>query len=329
MSKTYNVAVCGATGVVGRKMLQVLEEHDFPINQLTLFASKRSAGKKLDYKGEQLTIQELTEESLKPPIEIALFSAGGDTSKHFAPLAVANGVVVIDNSSAWRMDKEVPLVVPEVNGTVLTSDEKIIANPNCSTIQSVLLLAALQEAFGLKRVVYNTYQAVSGAGQAGLDDLANHTTNKFPYSINDNVLPQIDVFLENGYTKEEEKMINETRKILALPDLRVTATAVRVPVANGHGISINAELEQDFDISNVKEVLANYPGITLVDDPAHDRYPLQTDANDTDDVLVGRIRRDDSVPNGVNLWVVADNIRKGAASNTIQIAEDMVRRELI
>lgn len=329
MSKTYNVAVCGATGVVGRKMLQVLEEHDFPINQLTLFASKRSAGKKLDYKGEQLTIQELTEESLKPPIEIALFSAGGDTSKHFAPIAAANGVVVIDNSSAWRMDPEVPLVVPEVNGTVLTSDEKIIANPNCSTIQSVLPLAALQEAFSLKRVVYNTYQAVSGAGQAGLDDLKNHTTHKFPYSINDNVLPQIDVFLENGYTKEEEKMINETRKILALPDLRVTATAVRVPVANGHGISINAELEQDFDISNVKEVLANYPGITLVDDPAHDRYPLQTDANDTDDVLVGRIRRDDSVPNGVNLWVVADNIRKGAASNTIQIAEDMVRRELI
>lgn len=328
MKKQYNLAVCGATGVVGRKVIQVLEERDFPIAHLSLFASARSAGQTIDFKGEPVTIQELTEDSLKAPIDIAIFSAGGDTSKHYAPFAADNGVIVIDNSSAWRMDSQVPLVVPEVNPDALASGAKIIANPNCSTIQSVVPLAVLKP-YGLKRVIYNTYQAVSGAGQKGIADLENNTTNNFPYSINDSVIPQIDVFLDNGYTKEEVKMIEETRKILDLPELRVTATTVRVPIKNSHGVSINIELETAFDLNKIKEEFASHSGLIVVDDPANLRYPLQSDANDKDEVFIGRIRRDESLENGLNIWVVADNIRKGAATNSVQIAETLVKNNLV
>lgn len=328
MTKLYNVAVCGASGVVGRKIIEVLEERDFPIKTLSLFASSRSAGQTVEFKGEPITIQELTEDSLKAPIELAFFSAGGETSEKFAPIAAQNGVKVVDNSSAWRMDPSIPLVVPEVNPDALTKDSTIIANPNCSTIQSVAALAPLRP-YGIKRVVYNTYQAVSGAGQKGIADLENRTTDNFPYLISDSVIPQIDVFLENGYTKEENKMIEETRKIFAMPELRVTATTVRVPIKNSHGVSINVELDKEFDLETVKQEIADYSGIVLVDDPSNLRYPLQSDANDTDEVYVGRIRRDESLENGLNLWVVADNIRKGAATNSIQIAETLVKNNLI
>lgn len=328
MTKLYNVAVCGASGVVGRKIIEVLEERDFPIKTLSLFASSRSAGQTVEFKGEPITIQELTEDSLKAPIELAFFSAGGETSEKFAPIAAQNGVKVVDNSSAWRMDPSIPLVVPEVNPDALTKDSTIIANPNCSTIQSVAALAPLRP-YGIKRVVYNTYQAVSGAGQKGIADLENRTTDNFPYLISDSVIPQIDVFLENGYTKEENKMIEETRKIFAIPELRVTATTVRVPIKNSHGVSINVELDKEFDLETVKQEIADYAGIVLVDDPSNLRYPLQSDANDTDEVYVGRIRRDESLENGLNLWVVADNIRKGAATNSIQIAETLVKNNLI
>lgn len=328
MTKLYNVAVCGASGVVGRKIIEVLEERDFPIKTLSLFASSRSAGQTVEFKGEPITIQELTEDSLKAPIELAFFSAGGETSEKFAPIAAQNGVKVVDNSSAWRMDPSIPLVVPEVNPDALTKDSTIIANPNCSTIQSVAALAPLRP-YGIKRVVYNTYQAVSGAGQKGIADLENRTTDNFPYLISDSVIPQIDVFLENGYTKEENKMIEETRKIFAMPELRVTATTVRVPIKNSHGVSINVELDKEFDLETVKQEIADYAGIVLVDDPSNLRYPLQSDANDTDEVYVGRIRRDESLENGLNLWVVADNIRKGAATNSIQIAETLVKNNLI
>lgn len=328
MTKLYNIAVCGASGVVGRKIIEVLEERDFPIKTLSLFASSRSAGKTVDFKGEPITIQELTEDSLKAPIDIAFFSAGGETSQKFAPIAAKNGVVVVDNSSAWRMDPSIPLVVPEVNSDVLSKDSTIIANPNCSTIQSVAALAPLRP-YGIKRIVYNTYQAVSGAGQKGIADLENRTTDNFPYSINDSVIPQIDVFLDNGYTKEEAKMMEETRKIFAMPELRITSTTVRVPIKNSHGVSINVELDKVFDLETLKEEIANYPGIVLVDDPKNLRYPLQSDANDTDEVYVGRIRRDESLENGLNMWVVADNIRKGAATNSIQIAETLVKNNLV
>ncbi len=324
MTKKYHVAICGASGVVGRKMLQVLHERNFPFESLTLFASKRSAGKTLSYAGKDYVIQELTEDALQAPIEIALFSAGGETSKHFGPIAASRGIYVIDNSSAWRMDPKIPLVVPEVNGDVLKAEDHLIANPNCSTIQSVVPLAVLQP-YGLKRVIYNTYQAVSGAGQAGINDLVNHTTEKFPYSINDNVLPHIDVFTESGYTKEEIKMIEETRKILRMPDLRVTATTVRVPIKHSHAVSINVELERDFDLAEIRQAFQEAEGIILLDDPANLKYPLQSQVEDHDEVYVGRIRRDESVPYGLNIWVVADNIRKGAATNTIQIAEQLIK----
>ena len=253
MSKKYHVAVVGASGVVGRKVIQVLEERQFPVSELSLFASSRSAGQKISFNGEEITIQELTEDALTAPIHIAIFSAGGETSKHFAPIASSNGITVIDNSSAWRMDKNIPLVVPEVNAGVLSKDDKLIANPNCSTIQSVVPLKPLQENYGIKRVVYSTYQAVSGAGRKGIDDLEQGTTSTFPYEINKTVIPQIDVFLDNGNTKEEQKMIDETRKILGVENLPVSATAVRVPIKTSHGVSINIELEKEFDIKKIRE----------------------------------------------------------------------------
>lgn len=329
MNKKYHVAVVGASGVVGRKIVQVLEERQFPVSQLSLFASSRSAGKTIQFKGEDVTIQELTEDVLKAPIQIAIFSAGGETSKHYAPIASKNGVIVIDNSSAWRMDKDIPLVVPEVNADVLTKDNKLIANPNCSTIQSVVPLKPLQDNYGIKRVVYSTYQAVSGAGRDGISDLENGTRNTFPYEINKTVIPQIDVFLENGNTKEEQKMIDETRKILGKASLPVTATAVRVPIKTSHGVSINIELEKEFDIKQIRTEIGNIDGVILADNPEKLDYPLQSVAEETDNVYVGRIRRDESVKNGLNLFVVADNLRKGAATNSVQIAESLIKREII
>lgn len=329
MSNTYHVAVVGASGLVGRKIVQVLEERQFPVGKLSLFASSRSAGKTLQFKGEDVIIQELTEDSLKAPIQIAIFSAGGETSKHYAPIASKNGVTVIDNSSAWRMVEAIPLVVPEVNADVLTKDNKLIANPNCSTIQSVVPLKPLQDKYGIKRVVYSTYQAVSGAGRDGIDDLEKGTTNTFPYEINKSVIPQIDVFLDNGNTKEEQKMIDETRKILGQASLPVTATAVRVPIKTSHGVSINIELEKEFDIDEIRQDIAALDGVIIADNPANLEYPLQSVAEDTDNVYVGRIRRDESVENGLNLFVVADNLRKGAATNSVQIAESLVKRGLV
>ncbi len=331
--KQYNIAVVGATGMVGRKFLQVLEERNLPVANYYLFASSRSAGKQLPFMGTTYTVRELTPTCFDGlHIDIALFSAGGGTSEKFAPVAAAAGAVVIDNSSCWRMDPDVPLVVPEVNPQAISGYQKkgIIANPNCSTIQAMPPLKALHEAYGLKRVVYSTYQAVSGAGMQGYQDLADGIQGippkKFPYPIAGNCLPHIDVFLPNGYTKEEEKMIQESRKILGLPDLRVTATTVRVPVYHGHSESINVEFQRPFDLDELKALLAATPGVVVQDDPEHNIYPMAITAADTDPVYVGRIRRDFSVENGINFWCVADNIRKGAATNAVQIAQELIRQ---
>ena len=324
--KKVNLAVVGATGMVGRTFLKVLKEKNFPIDNLYLMASKRSAGTKLEYDGKEYIVEELTEHSFDKPIDIALFSAGGSTSEKFAPIAAAHGVIVVDNSAQWRQHPDVPLVVPEVNPEDISWNHGIIANPNCSTIQAVAVLKPLDDKYKIKRVVYSTYQAVSGAGVAGWNDLENglkgEAPKKFPHPIAGNCLPHIDVFMENGYTKEEMKMIWETRKILHDPDLKVTATTVRVPVFSSHSESINVEFEKPIDdIEDVKKLLAAAPDVVLVDDPANNKYPLAIDAAGTEEVYVGRLRRDESVENGINLWVVADNIRKGAATNAVQIAE--------
>lgn len=331
--KQYRVAVVGATGMVGRKFLQVLEERKLPVSEYFLFASKRSAGSKMPFMGQEYTVRELTDDAFDGlHVDIALFSAGGGTSLHFAPIVAASGAVVIDNSSTWRMDPDVPLVVPEVNPDAIGGYRKkgIIANPNCSTIQAMVPLKPLHEAYGLKRVIYSTYQAVSGAGQQGYLDLENglkgEAPRKFPHPIAGNCLPHIDVFLDNGYTKEEQKMIDETRKILSLPDLAVTATTVRVPVSHGHSESINVEFERPFDLQELRALLERAPGLVVMDDVANNVYPMAITAADTDPVYVGRIRRDFSVANGINFWCVADNIRKGAATNAVQIAEELIRQ---
>lgn len=329
MSKSYNVAIIGASGVVGQKMVEVLEERNFPINELSLFASHRSAGDTVKYKGNDIEIQELTEDSLKAPIQIALFSAGGSISEKFAPIAAENGLTVIDNSSFFRMDEDKPLVVPEINGDILDGSQHIIANPNCSTTQSVVPLKVIQDKYGIKRIVFNTYQAVSGAGKEAIEDLVNRTTKALNYPIYETVIPQIDVFEENGYTKEEMKMINETHKILRDNNIPITATAVRVPIKTSHGISINVETEKPFELEEVRDAFNAFPGLVVIDDPANQRYPLQNEAEDSDNVYVGRIRRDESVENGLNLWVVADNLRKGAATNSVQIAEYLIEKDLI
>lgn len=331
--KEYNVAVVGATGMVGRKFLQVLEEKKLPVKNYYLFASKRSAGKKVEFMGKEYTILELTETCFDgKDIDIALFSAGGDTSLKYAPCAARAGAVVIDNSSAWRMKDDVPLVVPEVNPEDIEWNHGIIANPNCSTIQAVVALKPLHDLYRIKRVVYSTYQAVSGAGMGGYDDLKNgiagEAPKKFNHPIFGNCLPQIDVFTDNGYTKEEMKMVNETQKILHDKDIKVTATTVRVPVFYGHSESINVEFEKPFELSELKAALAAAPGIVVVDDPKNEEYPMALDAEDKDEVFVGRIRRDFTVESGVNLWVVADNIRKGAATNAVQIAEKIINKGL-
>ena len=331
--RQYKIAVVGATGMVGRKFLQVLEERKLPASEYVLFASARSAGSTMEFMGKTYTVRELTETAFDGlGIDIALFSAGGGTSAKFAPIVAASGAVVIDNSSQWRMDPDVPLVVPEVNPEAIASYQKkgIIANPNCSTIQAMVPLKPLADKYGLKRVVYSTYQAVSGAGLQGYLDLENglkgEAPKKFPYPIAGNCLPHIDVFLENGYTKEEWKMVEETRKILSLPELRVTATTVRVPVFHGHSESINVELEKPFEVADVRKLWEAMPGLVVRDDPANNVYPLALDAADTDPVYVGRLRRDFSVENGLNFWCVADNIRKGAATNAVQIAEELIRQ---
>ena len=326
--KKYKIAVVGATGMVGRTFLKVLEERKLPIEEIYFFASSKSAGKTITFLGRDYIVEELTESSFDRGIDIALFSAGGGTSKTFAPIAAEKCCVVIDNSSAWRMDPEVPLVVPEVNPQDILWNKGIIANPNCSTIQAVVALKPLHDRYVLKRVVYSTYQAVSGAGLGGWNDLENglkgEAPQKFVHPIAGNCLPHIDVFTESGYTKEEIKMVNETRKIMGLPNLRVTATTVRVPVFNGHSESINVEFEKPFELAELKEALRSFPGIIVQDDPANNVYPMPIAASDKDEVFVGRIRRDESVNSGVNLWVVADNIRKGAATNAVQIAQKLI-----
>lgn len=327
--KKVNIAVVGATGMVGRTFLKVLEERDFPFENLYVFASKKSAGQKVTCKGMEFTVEELTENSFDKDIDIALFSAGGEISKHFAPIAASKGVIVVDNSSAWRMDKDIPLVVPEVNPDDIKWNKGIIANPNCSTIQAVVALKPLHDQYKIKRIVYSTYQAVSGSGVKGVKDLeegmkGNDIMTAYPHAIAGNCLPHIDVFLENGYTKEEMKMIDETKKIFNDYDLKITATTVRVPVRDSHSESINLEFEKPFELDQVKDIFKNATGIILKDDVENNVYPLARDVAGTDEVYVGRIRRDFSVENGLNLWVVADNIRKGAATNAIQIAETLV-----
>ncbi len=327
--KKINLAVVGATGMVGRTFLKVLEEKQLPIENFYVMASARSAGSTLTFNGKDYVVEELTEHSFDKPIDIALFSAGGSTSEKFAPIAAAHGCIVVDNSAQWRYDPKVPLVVPEVNPEDIEWNNGIIANPNCSTIQAMLPLKALDDKYTIKRVIYSTYQAVSGGGLGGWKDLENtmkgEALKKWPHPIYNNCLPHIDVFLENDYTKEEMKMIWETRKILHHPDMKVTATTVRVPVFNSHSESINVEFEKPFDIADVKKALADFPGIVVEDDPANNVYPLATEATGHDEVFVGRIRRDESVENGLNMWVVADNIRKGAASNAVQIAELLIK----
>ena len=331
--KNIKFALVGATGVVGEKAREILEEKNLPISEYAFFASKKSAGKKIEFMGKEYEIRELTEESFDEGFDYAIFSAGGEVSKKFAPIAISKGCIVIDNSSAFRMNEDVPLVVPEVNPEEIKNNKGIIANPNCSTIQAVVALKPLDDKYKIKRIIYSTYQAVSGAGMNGLIDLeagiqnykkSGYVLQKFPYPIFDNCLPHIDVFLENGYTKEEEKMINETKKILKRPDLRVTATTVRVPVTNSHSESINIEFENKFELEELIETLKKEEGVIVQNDHTKNEYPMPINVTGHDEVFVGRIRRDNSVENGVNIWVVADNIRKGAASNAIQILEKLI-----
>lgn len=333
--KKFNVAVVGATGMVGGKFLEVLTERQLPVDNYYLFASAKSAGKKIDFMGKEHTVIELTKEnviSLKGKVDFALFSAGAGVSKEFAPIFAEIGAIVVDNSSQWRMYDDVPLVVPEVNPEDVKWNHGIIANPNCSTIQAVVALKPLYDKFGIKRVVYSTYQAVSGAGIAGYNDLKDGINGvapkKFPRPIAYNMLPHIDVFMEDGYTKEEWKMIVETRKILHDESLRVTATTVRVPVFYGHSESINVEFCKKCEKQDVVNALENFPGIVVMDDVKNNVYPTPLDAENHDEVFVGRIRMDESVDSGANLWVVADNIRKGAATNAVQIVELLIKNAL-
>lgn len=329
--KKYKLAIVGATGLVGRTALKVLEEKNIPNMDYTLFSSSKSAGTKLSFLEKDYIVQELKDISFDEGFDFAIFSAGAETSKRFAPIAASKGCIVIDNSSAFRMENNVPLIVPEVNFKDALQHNNIIANPNCSTIQAVVVLKPLDDNFKIKRIVYSTYQAVSGAGKLGLQDLENGSTNKplqkFSHPIYDNCLPQIDTFLINKYTKEEMKMINETRKILGHPNLPITSTAVRVPVRNCHGESINIEFEKPFSLDEVTSILQNAPSVIVQDDLANSVYPLASNANGRDEVFVGRIRKDYSIKNGLNLWVVADNLRKGAATNAIQIMEKLIELE--
>lgn len=328
------LAVVGATGLVGSEILKVLDERNFKFDELLLVASERSVGSKITYKNKEYTVVS-AEEAIAQKPHVAIFSAGGSTSLALAPLFAEAGTIVIDNSSAWRMNPRNKLVVPEINGHMLRIDDRIIANPNCSTIQMVLALAPLHEAYGIKRIVVSTYQSVTGTGKAAVDQLlaerSGNTDVKgpYPHKIDLNLLPHIDVFTENGYTKEEMKMVNETKKILGDESVQVTATCVRVPVMGGHSESVNVEFKQDFDLTKVKEILQDTPGIIVQDEPSQNLYPMPATSHGRDEVFVGRLRRDETQANTLNMWIVADNLRKGAATNAVQIAEYMVANNLV
>jgi aspartate-semialdehyde dehydrogenase len=327
------VAVVGATGLVGSKMLQVLEERNFPVTELIPVASERSVGKEVVFKGKSYTVVSMMD-GIKAKPAVAIFSAGGGTSLEWAPKFAEAGIRVIDNSSAWRMDPTKKLVVPEVNAHVLTSEDYIIANPNCSTIQMVVALQPLHKRYGITRVVVSTYQSVTGTGKKAVDQLFNERKGvegemAYKYPIDLNVIPQIDVFLENGYTKEEMKMVKETNKIMGDESIRVTATTVRIPVIGGHSESVNVEFANDFTLDEVKSILSAAPGVVVQDDPAQQLYPMPLWAHDKDEVFVGRLRRDETQANTLNMWIVSDNLRKGAATNAIQIAEYMMQNGLL
>ena len=333
------VAVVGATGLVGTKMLQVLAERNFPVTELVPVASEKSVGKEVEFKGNKYKVVSMTDAIAAKPA-VAIFSAGGSTSLEWAPKFAEAGITVIDNSSAWRMDPTKPLVVPEINADILTVNDKIIANPNCSTIQMVVALNPLHKKYGIKRIVVSTYQSVTGTGVKAVDQLRGERVKEvkgenteypmaYKYPIDLNVIPQIDVFLENGYTKEEMKMVKETCKIMRDDSIRVTATTVRIPVMGGHSESVNVEFANDFDLAEVKSILQSAPGVIVTDDPATQQYPMPVDAYEKDEVFVGRLRRDESQPNTLNMWVVSDNLRKGAATNAVQIAEYLLQKGLI
>jgi len=327
------VAVVGATGLVGTKMLQVLAERNFPVTELIPVASERSVGKEVEFKGKKFKVVGMKDAIAAKPA-VAIFSAGGGTSLEWAPKFAEAGITVIDNSSAWRMDPSKPLVVPEINADILTKEDKIIANPNCSTIQMVVALNPLHKKYNIKRIVVSTYQSVTGTGVKAVAQLMNERNGvvgerAYKYPIDLNAIPQIDVFLENGYTKEEMKMVNETKKIMRDNSIRVTSTTVRIPVVGGHSEAVNVEFSKDFDLIEVKNILQQSPGVVVVDDIANQRYPMPMDAHEKDDVFVGRLRRDESHPNTLNMWIVSDNLRKGAATNAVQIAEYLLQKGLL
>ncbi len=327
------VAVVGATGLVGTKMLQVLEQRNFPVTELLPVASERSVGKEIEFKGKKYRVVSMADAIAAKPA-VALFSAGGSTSLEWAPRFAEAGITVIDNSSAWRMDATKKLVVPEINADALTKEDKIIANPNCSTIQMVVALNPLHRQYNIKRIVVSTYQSVTGTGVKAVSQLMNERNGvqgemAYKYPIDLNVIPQIDVFVENGYTKEEMKMVNETKKIMRDESIRVTATTVRIPVMGGHSESVNIEFSKDFDLADVRSLLSSAPGVVVVDDPSSAQYPMPKDAHEKDDVFVGRLRRDETQPNTLNMWIVSDNLRKGAATNAVQIAEYLLEKGLL
>ena len=333
------VAVVGATGLVGSKMLQVLEERNFPVDELIPVASAASVGKEVVFRGKGYKVVS-AEDAIAARPDVAIFSAGGSTSLELAPRFAAAGITVIDNSSAWRMDPTKKLVVPEINADTLTRDDKIIANPNCSTIQMVVALNPLHQRYRIRRIIVSTYQSVTGTGKKAVDQLMGERNQRvkgskedypmaYAYPIDLNVIPQIDVFLDNGYTKEEMKMVNETRKIMGDDSIRVTATTVRIPVMGGHSESVNVEFENEFDLDEVRQLLSKAPGVVLVDDPSRQQYPMPKDAHEKDEVFVGRLRRDETQPRTLNLWIVSDNLRKGAATNAVQIAEYLMAKGLL
>ena len=328
------VAVVGATGLVGSKMLQVLAERNFPLDELLVVASERSVGKEITYKNKKYIVISMSDAVAQRP-DIAIFSAGGGTSLEWAPKFAEVGTTVVDNSSAWRMDPTKKLVVPEINADVLTKEDKIIANPNCSTIQMVMALAPLHQKYGIKRVVVSTYQSITGTGKRAIDQMmaeradAKDVPMIYPYRIDMNILPHIDSFLESGYTKEEMKMVNETCKILRDDDIKVTATTVRVPTMGGHSEAVNVEFEKDYTLEDVRSLLSKMPGVVVQDDVKNNIYPMPLTAHEKDEVFVGRLRRDESQANTLNMWVVADNLRKGAATNAVQIAEYLVKNNLV
>jgi len=327
------VAVVGATGLVGSKVLEVLAERNFPVTELIPVASERSVGKKVRFQNREWAVMSATDAILAKPA-IAIFSAGGGTSLEWAPKFAAAGITVIDNSSAWRMDPAKKLVVPELNADALTAEDKIIANPNCSTIQMVVALNPLHKKYKIRRIVVSTYQSVTGTGVKAVTQLMNERNGvagemAYKYPIDLNAIPQIDVFLDNGYTKEEMKMVNETRKIMRDDSIRLTSTTVRIPVIGGHSEAVNVEFEKDFDLAEVRSLLENAPGVIVVDNPSKQEYPMPKDAHNRDEVFVGRLRRDETQPNTLNMWIVSDNLRKGAATNAVQIAEYLVSRKLL